>query len=80
MVRVTRHILSKGPTGEYNKEVENSTGYDKRNSNSYLLVSIVWIWQFVGQVVGTNFIFQTAIMYGGLIILWQAFDPSFFKD
>ena len=34
MVRVTRHILSKGPTGEYNKEVENSTGYDKRNSNS----------------------------------------------
>ena len=40
MVRVTRHILSKGPTGEYNKEAENCTGYDKGNSNLFILISI----------------------------------------
>ena len=32
MVRVTRHILSKEiQLGEYNKEAENCTGYDKGN-------------------------------------------------
>ena len=41
MVRVTRHILSKEiQLGEYNKEAENCTGYDKGNSNLFILISI----------------------------------------
>ena len=34
------HFVKRDPTGEYNKEVENCTGYDKGNSNLFILISI----------------------------------------